>query len=253
MRPLRTRRVDQPSVAVAPGGTHDFDLWLRECCYTLEPVEVCAEWSLDPTDGATLDQDGVLKVDAATAVGTTYTITADIEDGRRIMTIDAVVTTPTANPLLGNWHEAAQIPCDGGPEIAPAQPIGELAFFAGGEINVTWTPFEVYVDYWGHYELDLDAGTLTFGGIGGNYVPTDIDGEGRLELKDGDLLLEDMWLGSPQGATTKYVLPGPRCLRPSLYEVASSELPDDRADDGVAHGVRAARELRVLGLAHQRF
>ena len=191
-----------PSVPVAPGGTRDFDLWLVECCYVLQPVAACVVWSVSPAEsGATISQDGLLAVDAGVAVGTVFTVTADVENGKRILTQKAVVTTQASNPLLGTWSEAAQLACTDGSELVPDHPVGEVAFFADGELNVTWSPFEVYVDYWGQYSYDLETKAFSFGVSGGNFIPDDIDGEGTFELTaQGKLVLHDVWFGTPQGA-----------------------------------------------------
>ena len=187
-----------PSVGVAPGGSHDFELYLVECCYILKPVEVCVEWSVEPAEGATIDDEGKLTIDPDVATGTTYTVTADVESGKKVLTIVAVVTTPESNPLLGTWHEVAQLSCEDGSDVAVDQSIGELAFFPNGEFNVTWTPFEVYVDYWGQYSYDLETQALVLAIVGGNYVPVDFDGEGTFELTEtGALVLHDIWFGSP--------------------------------------------------------
>jgi hypothetical protein len=191
-----------PSIAIAPGGTHDFDVYEKECCYILKPIEACVEWSVFPTEGASIDSDtGVLSIDATTAGGTIYTVTANVEDGKAFRTIDVAVVTNQSNPLIGLWVEEAQHPCDGGAEVPPEQKIQELAIYPAGEINVTWMPFEVYVDYWGKYVYDLQSGTLELTATGGNYMPDDIDGSGTFSLNGGNLVLHDMWLGSPVGGS----------------------------------------------------
>ena len=68
-------------------------------------------------------------------------------------------------------------------------------------IWVTWLPFEVYVDYWGTYELATAADTVTVTAEGGDYVPDDIDGSGTYSFDGNDLVLHDLWLGSPRGGT----------------------------------------------------
>ena len=56
----------------------------------------------------------------------------------------------------------------------------ELVFTGGNEISVTWTPFEVYKDYWGRYTDDPDTGAFNFEIEGGNQFPGDMVTEGRL-------------------------------------------------------------------------
>lgn len=113
------------------------------------------------------------------------------------------VVPPPTSPIVGTWREAAQIECGSGREVPPDEPIQELRFFADGKVDVTWMPFETYVDYWGTYRLAED-GSIELDITGGNYVPEDIDGQGRYVLdQEGQLILEELWLGSPMvGAQT---------------------------------------------------
>jgi hypothetical protein len=78
-----------------------------------------------------------------------------------------------------------------------------------GRMSVTWWPFETYYDYWGTYTapaIEPHGGPITLHLEGGNYVPTDFDGDGRFERCGRDLLLFDLFLGSSamsQGPETK--------------------------------------------------
>lgn len=195
-------------VAMRPGEERTFELGVVECCYFIEPVDACATFSVTPATGARIDErTGLLTIDAATAHGTRFDVTANVEDGRRLVSLPVYVYTEAGNPLFGIWREAAQIDCQTGAEITPEQAIQELWFRADGSVNVTWFPFEIYVDYWASYTYDLAAGTLGLTVTGGNYVPGDIDGEGTFSLApDGSLLLRDMWLGTPRDGTAP-----PRC------------------------------------------
>ena len=191
------------TLAMQPGETWEFSPGVVECCYVFEPVDACATWSASPTDGATIDAEtGVFTVDPGTASGKVFTVTADVEDGRRLVSIEVYVFTPEANPLARNWREEAQLACDTLEEVAPEEPIGELQFRADGTFSVTWMPFELYRDYWGSYRYDSEGGTLDFAIEGGNYVPEDVDGSGSFVIdEDGRLVLKDMWLGTWMGST----------------------------------------------------
>jgi hypothetical protein len=182
-----------------PGGTADFDVGTVECCYFYEPVDTCTVYSVTPTDGASIDPDtGVLTLDADVPSGSVYEVNADVENGRRVVSIEVHVYTDEANPLVGQWHEDSQLACEGGEEIVPEEPILEMVFRADGTFSVTWYPFEVYEDYWGTYTYDPAAGTLTFEVENGNYVPDDLDLSGTFALDEqGQLILGDMWLGTP--------------------------------------------------------
>jgi hypothetical protein len=209
--PLDTRTLDAlthsfwaaPSVEVQPGGQRDINLGTVELGAAFAPVEACATWSIAPTAGASIDpMTGVVQIDAGTAGGTEYVVTANVEAGRKLVTADVFVFVAADMPWHGNWREEAQFECGPGDvEVPPEQMLNEVYFWADGTLWVTWTPFEVYVDYRGTHAFDTGAGTLTIVEGGGNYVPPDIDGTGTFMFGGGDLVLRDMWLGSPQGAT----------------------------------------------------
>jgi hypothetical protein len=191
------------TVQMRPGETREFSLGVVECCYVFEPVDACATWSVSPGAGATIDSEtGVLVVDSSTPSGEAFTVTADVEEERRLVSIDVYVYTPEDNPLVGNWREEVQLACQTWQELAPEEPVGELQFRADGSFSVTWMPFEIYRDYWGSYRYDLEEGSLDLATSGGNYVPEDVDGSGSWEIdEEGRLILRDMWLGTPHGAS----------------------------------------------------
>jgi len=191
------------TVEMQPGEMHAFSLGLVECCYFFERVGACATWSVDPAEGASIDSHtGVFDLDATTPSGTVFTVSADVQNGRRVVSIEVHVFTPDANPLVGIWSEEAQFACDTGEEVVPEQRIGELRFRADGTFGVTWIPFEVYVDYWGTYDYDLGQGTVDLDITGGNYTPDDVDDSGLFSFDEqGRLILSDMWLGNPHEGT----------------------------------------------------
>ena len=191
------------TVQMRPGETRTFALGVVECCHYFAPVEACATWSVDPTEGASIDPDtGALTVDAATPSGSVFTVSVDVENGRRVVSTEVHVFTPQDNPLVGTWKEEAQFACSIGEEAVPEERIGELRFRADGRFSVTWTPFEVYKDYWGTYAYDLAQGDLDLVVTGGNYIPDDVDGSGLFSFDEQErLILRDMWLGSPRDGT----------------------------------------------------
>jgi hypothetical protein len=129
-------------------------------------------------------------------------VLADLENGRRLIMAELVVYEPIDSPILGFWTELEQLACGGGAAFVPDPLIGELVFDESGEFSVTWTPFEVYIDYWGTFTHDSATGALSMTVEGGNYVPPDVDGEGTATVMDGQLRLDDIWLGSPQEPMT---------------------------------------------------
>lgn len=184
--------------ALSSGTTTDFDLAIEECCYFIVEVETAAVWSVSSTEGVSIDpQTGELTIDSDVAVGTRIDVSVDVENGRRIVTATITVTDIASNPLIGEWHEIAQLTCDTGERVDVEEAIGELIFEANGEFSVTWFPFEVYVDYVGTYDFS-QSGDLTLFGRSVNYFPPIFDGEGTFSIDDeGNLVLEDIWLGIP--------------------------------------------------------
>ncbi|MCM8557800.1 hypothetical protein [Sphingomicrobium sediminis] len=85
-------------------------------------------------------------------------------------------------PLVGTWKQ------EGG-NCNPDDRILEAKFEPDGRIEITWRPFETYVDYWGTYELNADAGTISIEATGGNYIPDDIVA-GKITI-DGDSFILD--------------------------------------------------------------
>lgn len=105
--------------------------------------------------------------------------------------------TSTPSPLVGIWHETAQLSCGLG-QIDPPVPIGELEFESNGTFAVTWHPFEQYYDYWGDYTVDFETGAITLEITGSNDLPAGFDGVGEVRIDpDGKLVLTGVWLGTP--------------------------------------------------------
>lgn len=193
--------VGNPSGYVAAGTSAPLALgWVL--AGTPSEVEACVEWSVEPVSGVSIDQGGLLAVEAAVPVGTIITVTADVESGRRVIQRPFQVYEPLAYDIIGFWTELQQLPCDGGAPFEPDPEIGELVFEDTGELSVTWRPFEVYYDYWGTYTYDEATGALVLEVEGGNYVPDDLDLEGTASVVDGQLVLEDLWLGTAQQPVT---------------------------------------------------
>lgn len=98
-----------------------------------------------------------------------------------------------ANPLVGVWRQdGAQCPAN--------STILELVFNAANEMTVTWTPFEVYKDYWADYTFDPETGAFSFQVDGGNQVPEDIVTSGAIHLEGDTLTFDTVFLGTPRQA-----------------------------------------------------
>ncbi|MBC6981313.1 hypothetical protein [Caulobacter sp. 17J80-11] len=103
--------------------------------------------------------------------------------------------------LVGTWTQTQAFSCKGadfrtGEESWIAkEPLRELIFHADGRFDVTFVPFETYVDYWGTWKAG-PRGRLELTVENGNRIPNRLDLEGRFRIgRDGELQLTDMWLG----------------------------------------------------------
>jgi hypothetical protein len=192
-------------VQLKPGGRTRLQLGVIECCVYVETVDTCVSWSVEPADGAWIDRRGVLHIGPGAPPGSVFTVTADVEHGRARVSTEAYVYTPETNPFVGfYWQEDTQFSCVDGSSIEPKEKIQEVLFYADGTFTVTWHPFEVYIDYWGTYDFDLETGRFTWAITNGNYIPPDIDGSGTFVFdSEGGLRLVDLWLGrrSDEGTT----------------------------------------------------
>lgn len=110
--------------------------------------------------------------------------------------IDSAGCDPLDGSIEGTWTQLMRIECGTG-AMVPDTGIQELVL-DGSRIEVTWTPFETYVDWWGGYAVAPEGDVE-----GGNYVPDDIDPEGCISLDGADrLVLTDVFLGTPaEGGT----------------------------------------------------
>ena len=184
-----------------PGESWQLVIGTVECCYVFIPGDQDAIWTVSPVEGVSIDAHGLLTIDEDVPDGTTLTVTANRDPVGPSVSMRVYVYTPEAQPLVGLWHETAQLACGTGKETEPDETIGELRFGADGQFSVTWHPFEIFVDYWGTYEADPETGELTLtmqSSMGA--PPEDFDGEGTFKIRvDGALVLEDIWLGSGPG------------------------------------------------------
>jgi hypothetical protein len=181
-----------------PGDRLELQIGTTECCYVFVPLAVKTEWSIEPQTGATINaQTGVLDIAKDTPSGSTIIVTADIENGRKILNAQVTVYTPKANPLVGVWHEAKQIDCQSQATTElQGESLRELVFKADGTFQATFTPFEVYHDYWGQYTFDPETSTIELVVKSGNFIPEKLDLQGKYAIdENGALVLTDIWLG----------------------------------------------------------
>lgn len=170
-----------------PGESAQIVLAGPECfrCAGLLTVDASVVWSLAPGDGASIDPEtGLLTIDAATAAGYSFTVTADVGDGQYSVSAEVNVYSAAVNPLVGVWKEIR------------TGNINQLLLTSGGEFAVTLNPFEHYQDYWGDYTYDLSTGFIEFTATGANQVAPDSQGTGAFVITaDGALVLEGVCFG----------------------------------------------------------
>ncbi|MFN7165003.1 MAG: hypothetical protein ACK4P2_09325, partial [Hyphomonas sp.] len=77
-----------------------------------------------------------------------------------------------------------------------AEPVRELIFHPDGTFSLTWTPFEIYKDYWGAYTFE--DGRLHLSPEDGNHIPADAAFAGTAEVAGGALRLAPGLFGSPR-------------------------------------------------------
>ena len=87
-----------------PGESRQLQIVTLDCCYLYNVWPIPTVWSIEPDEGASLHpQSGLLMVDAETPHGATYTITANVENSRRLISRTLFVFSPKGNPLVGTW------------------------------------------------------------------------------------------------------------------------------------------------------
>jgi len=210
-------------IVVAPGDTKQ--MGLIEFTDSLWPFGprpahgIDVSWTIEPIWHATIDPRGRLSIPSTESSGVTYTVYANLNHGQRIISTTVFVYRTGGNPFFDSgWRERATIACDGSADvpIAESARINEFFFRIDGTYQVTWLPFEAYVDYWGPYRFNLEKHKMTMAISGGNYIPDDTRGEGTFEIVNSgpptitswgakqqpvQLRLKGIWLGTQRGVT----------------------------------------------------
>lgn len=165
---------------------------------TVHQASVCAEWSIEPVEGVSIFSSppgALLSIEPSVPPGTVITVTADFEEGRRVVTQDFVTYVPIESSLIETWEEVLQLPCDGSEPVVPVPAIQAVVFTRASEFFVDW-PSPVLYDYAGTFTYDETTGALSLVVEWGTNIPLDIDGDGTAAIVDGQLVLQDMWLGT---------------------------------------------------------
>lgn len=191
-------------IQLRPGESHQFTLSILSTYAPAKEVPACATWKVDPEGkGASISPSGLLKIDPATPAGTRFIVTANIENGRAQRQTAIFVYTDQSQPLVGFWQQKSRSGCKTKIEDQGSELIRELEFRADGTFSVTWTPFEVYRDYWGTYEIHAASRAVSLQILHGNYVPKQFNGKGKYKVKDkATLELFGIYLGDSHGKET---------------------------------------------------
>ena len=132
------------------------------------PLQASVTWSMESAvKGISIDKAGMLKVDAEVPHGTTATILADVEHGRRKLSGKVYVYHPDENPLIGTWRVDTRVACGESQEIkaAAATPLSlrgynwsfhaSQQFMVGREHSIA---ARIMLD--GSYKLDVKSGKI---------------------------------------------------------------------------------------------
>ncbi|MGB9123578.1 MAG: hypothetical protein WCE73_23390 [Candidatus Angelobacter sp.] len=85
------------------------------------PLKASITWWIEPAvKGISIDKSGKLTVDADVPHGTTATLLADVEHGRKKLSGKVYVYHPDENPLIGTWHVDTRVACGESQEIKAA-------------------------------------------------------------------------------------------------------------------------------------
>lgn len=181
--------MEDPSVAL--GSSVSLFPWFTPQPGVMEAVpEGCLRIDEVAGPGKLLEDGRTVLISADAASGEAVAVRGHIGEAKISGRI--IVYEPAAMPLVGTWSQSAA-------ECAGTEPLRELIFKGDGTFSATWTPFEVYKDYWGTYTFD--EGQLTLVPDGGNHVPGDAILSGAVIL-DGDRLDPGPgFFGSPPAGT----------------------------------------------------
>ena len=102
------------TLQLQPGESYQLKLGTTECCYVFVDAPVEAAWTISPQKGVKLDPvSGLLEVSPGAEHGTSYTITANVENSRKVLITPLLIYTPEGNPLAGTWHRSRGVPMRG--------------------------------------------------------------------------------------------------------------------------------------------
>jgi hypothetical protein len=179
---------------LAPGASVSLEAYWTDGPRSFEraPRHCVTDVQFSPEGIVQLEPDGVSIRVADNAPGfALVTITGRV--GGQSLEAQIRVVRPEEAPLRGTWRQTNSTCLNG---LMPT-PIQELVFDAMGRFSVTWTPFEVYRDYWGAYRFDPAVKSFGAEVESGNNRPANLDLAGTASVVGDELILEDVWLGDP--------------------------------------------------------
>lgn len=142
------------------------------------PLQASVAWSMEkPVQGISIDKSGMLKVDAGVPHGTTATILADVEHGRKTLSGKVHVYHPDENPLIGTWHVDTRVACGDSQEVKAA---------ATGPLSLrgyNWS-FHASQEFWVGREHSIAARLM----LAGSY---------QLDVKSAKIELTPTWPKKP--------------------------------------------------------
>ncbi|HET8888482.1 MAG TPA: hypothetical protein VFQ41_06235 [Candidatus Angelobacter sp.] len=138
------------------------------------PLQASVTWSMESAvRGISIDKSGMLKVDAGVPHGTTATILADVEHGKKKLSGRVYVYHPDENPLIGTWHVDTRVACGEAQEIktVAASPLSLRGY--------NWN-FEASQQFWVGRAQSIAARTM----LSGSY---------KIDVKSAKLELTPTW------------------------------------------------------------
>jgi hypothetical protein len=176
--------------AVLPGASIVLTPWFTSRPGMVEPVSPACLEGVAITGPATLGPGGrTILIDADAAPGAAIQVQGRV--GEASLSGRMLVYLEEALPLVGRWAQPGAACSASG-----AEPVRELIFHPDGTFSLTWTPFEIYKDYWGAYAFE--DGRLQLSPEDGNHIPADAAFAGTAELVGGALRLSPGLFGSPR-------------------------------------------------------
>lgn len=175
--------------ALAPGASLSLKPWFTTRPGVMLPVPAACLEEVALSGPATLEADGrTVTINADAAPGAAVQVEGKV--GEAGLSGRILVYVEEAQPLVGRWSQPEAACADEG-----AEPVRELIFHPDGTFSLTWTPFEIYRDYWGTYTFA--DGLLTLIPEDGNHMPPDAAFSGEVELGGGTLNLPTALFGTP--------------------------------------------------------